>query len=150
MTTKTKSISKKYYSAAERAAEWYAIKVCKCVITRKAIRTQWQKVDFFNSDVVGKMKNGRHVYIQVTTGKDAAISIRRKKLTQIPWHSSDIVLLLQLKEYQDPENGRKKLWYFKLFYYHGNPRQWKVKNELYPIKKIWFTKYTKEKDEENV
>ena len=142
-----KQNAKKKRGDAERAAEWYARAIHKCVITRKAIRTQWQSVDFFASDIIGKKADGSHVYIQATAGQNSAVTARRRKLEKIPWHESDTVELVQLIQTEDPANARRKLWFFRVHYYHKliepDPirRKWKTKDEAVPIPKKWFKKY---------
>jgi len=75
----------------ERAACHYIVHSHGCTVFRKAIRTQFQSVDFFASDVVGKKPDGSHVYVQATAGQASAVSARRKKLEKIPWHPSDTI-----------------------------------------------------------
>jgi hypothetical protein len=67
-----------------------------CVNTRRAIKTKFQKVDFFGADVVGKKTDGSTYYIQATTGKASALSQRRKKLRAVDWNNRERVFLLQL------------------------------------------------------
>lgn len=140
---------------AERAAEWYAREVLGCVITRRAVRTQWQAVDFFGSDVVGKLEDGSHAYIQATAGQSASIAARRRKLEAIPWLDSDIVQVVQLRWTEDPANARRKLWFFRVHEYAfgladmGVPedpdcdrdagRWWTVIDEAVPVPRYWFT-----------
>ena len=68
----------------ERAAVHFAYEILGCVITRRAVQTKWQKVDFFAADVVGKRPDGTHVYIQATAGQYSAVTARRRKLEKIP------------------------------------------------------------------
>ena len=129
-------------SEAERAAEWFAREILGCVDTRRAVRTKWQKVDFFGADVVGKRPDGSHVYIQVTTGQAPAVSVRKRKLEKYHWHKSDRVLLLQLKYKQE---GRKKKWYFDMYELEGGRKKadWQ-KHEASAVLEIprqWFTAY---------
>jgi len=127
--------------AAERAAQWYVHEVHFCVISRKAIRTKWQKVDFFACDVVGKAPSGKHVYVQVTTGQSSAVSVRRRKLEQIPWHPTDAVDLIQLIHTLDPNDARKKRWWFKVHRYEptaNGSRRWVTDDELVPVPSSWF------------
>ena len=128
---------------AERATEWYAHKELGCIITRRAIRTKFHKVDFFAADVVGKMADGSHVYIQTTAGQHSAVTSRRRKLEKIPWHSSDLVLLLQLIQTEDPANARKKLWFFRV---HRLQRYlddflWLTDEKAIEIPREWFRAY---------
>ena len=124
---------------AERAAVWVAREIFNCVVTRRAVRTQWQSVDFFGADVVGKKDDGSHVYIQVTAGQDSAVTTRRRKLEKYPWHISDDVYLLQLRQTEDPANARRKLWFFRVHYYSSG--QWYTENEAIPVNKEWFKTY---------
>jgi len=120
---------------AEKAAVWYALEIHKCVLTRRAVRTMWQSVDFFGADVVGKKKDGSHVYIQATAGQHSAVTSRRRKLENIPWHKTDTIELLQLVQTEDPVNARRKLWFFRIHCFDGD---WTTKNEAVPIPKYWF------------
>ena len=128
---------------AERAAVNFAHKHLGCVVTRRAVRTQWQKVDFFAADVVGKYDDGSHVYIQATAGQHSAVTARRRKLEKYPWHSTDTVLLLQLVQTEDPANARKKLWFFRVHEYvlDGYSRAWETYEDAVPIPKEWFKAY---------
>jgi len=136
-------------SAAERAAVHYAFSI-GCVITRKAIRTKFQSVDFFCSDIVGKKADGSHVYIQVTAGEYEAVRQRKRKLESIPWHDSDTVLLLQLIQEPDPVNAKRKLWFFRVhrYYHHALTVSatttakispfWQTDEKAVEIPKEWF------------
>lgn len=123
MTNRIKA-SKADAGNAERAAEHFGREVLQCVETRRMIRTRFFKVDFFGADVVGKKSDGSHIYIQVTSGQDQAVTARRRKLESHIWHFSDIVLLLQMvktkirgkmryefrvREYKLPSIG-KRFW----------------------------------------
>jgi len=136
--------SKVKRNEAERAAQWYAHIIHRCVISRKAIRTQFQSVDFFASDIVGKKNTGEHVYIQATAGQASAVSTRRKKLEAIPWHPSDTVELVQLVQTPDPANARKTLWFFRVHeYIHGSweGRQWWTRHNAVPVPAEWFKSF---------
>lgn len=143
---------------AERAAEHYCHDQMKCVITRRAVRTKWQKQDFFGCDVIGKRADGVHVYVQVTAGQHSAVTARRRKLEDIPWHKTDIVHLLQLVQTEDPANARRKLWFFRLHMYVpdscfcedryplqdfllGKKRVWKTEENAIPVPREWFKAY---------
>ena len=121
---------------AERATVWYARKILKCVYTRRAVRTQWQTVDFFGSDIVGKRSDGSHVYIQTTAGQDSAVTARRRKLEKIPWHESDTVQLVQLRQTEDPANARRKLWFFRVHIYEDGV--WSTSEDAVVIPREWF------------
>jgi hypothetical protein len=143
----------------ERASEWYAREIHNCCLVRRAIRTQFQSVDFFAADVVGKKKDGSHVYIQATAGQASAVSARRKKLEKIPWHFSDTVELAQLVQTQNPANARQTLWFFRVHEYHliSTPtptcedfiitREWRTLPDAIPVPKEWFKAYKEEKNE---
>ena len=125
---------------AERAAEWYAHEILGCVVTRRAIRTKFHKVDFFASDVVGKMPDGSHVYIQATAGQNQAVTARRRKLEKYPWHESDSVEIVQLIQTIDPANARRKLWFFRVHFLQrfNKDLKWFSKERAIPIPKEWF------------
>lgn len=129
---------------AERAAEHYALKVLKCVITRRALRTKFAKVDFFASDIVGKKDNGEHVYIQATAGQDSAVTSRRRKLEVIPWHFTDTVLLVQLIQTIDPANARRKKWFFRVHVFNQSEKKWSTLDEAVEIPKDWFKAFREE------
>ena len=59
---------------AEVAAEHWMAKRLGCIAIRRAVRTQWQRVDFFGADLVGVLDTGAKIYIQVTTGSRSAMS----------------------------------------------------------------------------
>jgi hypothetical protein len=129
--------------AAERAAVHYAYDVCGCVHHAAAIRTQWQRQDIFAADVVGKRRDGSHVYLQVTAGQAAAVTARRRKLEAISWHDSDAVYLLQLVQTEDPACGKRTLWFFRVHAYvnfgHGaNERRWTTWEAACPVPAEWF------------
>jgi len=149
-----KANSKTKRGDCERASEHYAVHNHGCVITRRAIRTQFQSVDFFASDVVGKRADGSHVYIQATAGQASAVSTRRKKLEAIPWHPSDTVELVQLVQTPDPANARRTLYFFRCHVYELankitlpiNTRLWRTLETAVPVPKEWFTKFKTEEE----
>ncbi len=128
---------------AERASEWYAREVCGCIITRRAIQTQWQSVDFFACDCVGKRSDGSHVYIQATAGQNEAVRVRRRKLDVVPWHKSDTVLLLQLVQTEDPANARRKKFFFRV-HFRDVAGPWSVLEEAQMVPKEWFKAWKEE------
>jgi hypothetical protein len=138
---------------AERAGCHYVREIHCCVIHRRALKSQYQSVDFFASDVVGKRADGVHVYVQVTAGQASAVSTRRKKLEKIPWHPSDVVELVQLIQAPDPTNARKTQYFFRVhtFAEHTSPdgwkRQWKTLETAIPVPREWF-KCFREKEKE--
>jgi len=127
---------------AEKATVHYAREIHNCVVTRRAVRARFQKVDFFGSDIVGKRDDGSHVYIQTTAGQHSAVTARRRKLEAIPWHPTDTVELLQLVQTPDPANARRKLWFFRVHCYelYGMLylRQWHTEEKAVPVPKEWF------------
>ncbi len=131
---------------AEKAAVHYAYEIENCIMHHKAVRTQWQSVDFFGADVMGKRKDGSCVYLQATAGQYSAVSARRKKLEKVPWLSTDTVRVLQLINTIDPANARKKLWFFRVHElcctspYDGahDPRVWEINEKAVSIPKEWF------------
>jgi hypothetical protein len=132
---------------AERACEWYAREVCKCVITRRSIQTQFQKVDFFGCDCVGKTADGGHVYIQVTAGQTDKVTERKKKLNAIPWHTSDRVMILQLVQTVDPANPRRKKFFFRRYSkkYWGTAKEWITDDKAMEIPRHWFKAWKEDK-----
>ena len=134
---------KSKWQDAERAAVHFAVHCMDCVLTHKAIRRAYQSVDIFGCDVVGKQKDGVHVYIQVTTGQMPKVTERKRKLEKIPWHHSDIVLILQLFWLSNPKNKRKKDWYFKVFEY--TLCKWDEWMGGVPVDKNWFKAYEEAK-----
>lgn len=148
-TMKKNSVAKR--GDCERAATHHAIHTHGCLLVRKAIRTQFQSVDFFASDVVGKRSDGSHVYIQATAGQSSAVSTRRKKLEKIPWHPSDTVELVQLVQTENPANARLTSWFFRVHSYgltlQGN-RIWHTKETAIPVPKEWFIAYKTEEEKE--
>lgn len=132
-----KPIAKTMRAPAERAAEWYLREVCGCVVTRRAVRTRYQSVDFFACDIMGKRENGSMVWAQVTAGGPEALRVRRRKLEKIPWHSSDAVIVLQLTSTPNPANARSKLWFFRVHRYLAL-NTWVVDVEAAPVKREWF------------
>ena len=147
---------------AERAAVHYAHSI-GCVLTHKAVRAQWQKVDFFGSDVMGIMKNGKKVFIQATAGQYSAVSTRRRKLEKVPWHHTDKVLICQLISNKDsnsqliitkkPMDKRRTYWFFRIHeykfqinYVSGKNRVWETKKEAVEVPKEWFKAYKKAPD----
>lgn len=128
---------------AECAAEWYAHEIMNCVETRKAVKTQWQKIDFFGSDVVGKRANGAHTYLQVTAGGNSAVTGRRRKLEKIPWHVTDTVQLLQLVQTDNPGKGSRKLWFFRVHEYEYG--EWLTNEEAISVPREWFKKWKEER-----
>ena len=124
---------------AERAAEWYAHEIHKCVVTCRAVRTQWQRQDLFGCDVMGKKSDGSCVYIQATAGQYSAVTARRRKLEVIPWLGSDIIEIVQLIQTEDPANARRKLWFFRVHFFDGG--KWHTKEEAVTVPNQWFKSY---------
>lgn len=105
---------------AEYAAEHFLVSL-GCIITRRMIRTRFNKVDFFGADVVGKNYTGRHFYAQATSSEhEQALKARQSKLELIPWHPSDIVFVVWLKS---EIKGRSKEWYFQVYEYIFNDEE---------------------------
>ena len=146
-------IAKSKRPQAERAGEWYLREVCGCVVTRRAVRAKWQKVDFYAADIIGKMADGSCVYAQVTAGQSDALRVRRRKLELIPWHESETVMVLQLTSTPDPANRRRTLWFFRAHRYHhyrdmtsGEPGYWTVDDEAAPVPREWFKAWKEVRD----
>lgn len=128
---------------AERASEHYAHSL-GCIVTCRAVRTQWQRQDLFASDVIGKKADGRMVFIQATAGQNSAVTARRRKLEKIPWHYDDLILICQLVQEKDPDNKRRKNWYFRIHRFHpflSGGSRWSTYDFDTPIKKEWFKAY---------
>lgn len=130
-------LAKTKRAEAERAAEWYLHERCGCVLTRRAVRSQFHKVDFWAADVVGKRPDGSHVYAQATAGGSEALRRRRRKLERVPWHGSDFVMVLQLTETQDPANRRRKQWWFRVHVYEHRGKVWQ-NVVAHRVDKGWF------------
>lgn len=125
----------------ERACEWYVHEVLNCVVSCRAVRTQWQRQDMFASDVIGKKADGSCVYVQATAGQYSAVTARRRKLEKIPWCETDIVQVVQLVQTEDPANSRRKLFFFRVHEYGlagYYPREWKTHETAIPIPREWF------------
>lgn len=153
-STKTKRVD------AEKAAEHWARWWCACVCTRRPVRTQFQSIDFFGADVVGKDKTGAHVYVQVTTGQAEAARVRRRKLEKYPWHPSDKVFLLQLDV---DDSVRPFKWFFKVHEYKQNldivaclddkpvaewtMRSWVNTDAIHDVPREWFKAWKEPTDE---
>lgn len=134
---------------AEVAAEHYCLNHLDCVVVRRAIKTQWQSVDFFAADVVGKKADGSHVYVQVTAGQSGAVMERKKKLEKYPWHQTDTVKLLQLVQTPDPANARRTKYFFRIFAYlplgESQKRSWVQREIAIDVPREWFKKPNPEK-----
>lgn len=123
-------------SNAERAAEWWA-REQGCVLTRRALRTKFAKVDFFASDIMGKRADGSMVFIQVTAAVGSGnVTARRRKLEAVPWAQTDSVFLLHFRREPDPANRRKLKYYFRVHEY-GNAG-WLVWDEAVDVPQEWF------------
>ncbi len=117
MAKEKRLVPKAYRRLAEVAGVHYAHKIMNCLKCVRATQSQYQKVDLWASDIVGKRRDGSHVYIQVTSGQSSAVTTRKKKLEAVTyWHYTDTILLLQLYWEPNPEK-RGKLWYFKVWEY---------------------------------
>lgn len=128
-------VSKSKRREAEVAAEHCLRHEFGCIDTARAIRTQFQTVDIFACDVVGKDCRGLTYYAQVTTGQSQAVSSRRRKLESIHWHSLDTVMILQLSFRPD---GRKKRWHFVVHDYDTDTGSWKKWETVIAVPGEWF------------
>ena len=135
-----KKVSKSMRPLAEKASEHYLYHVCGCDIPqiRRAIRTKWQSVDFWACDVMGRTREGRCFFAQVTAGQSEAVRSRRRKLEKISWNAFDTVFVLQLVEQPNPANQRKKDFFFRVHRLFGTI--WFVDSVAYPIPRGWFVK----------
>lgn len=125
---------------AERAAEHYCREVLNCVRTCWAVRTQYQRQDLFSSDCIGLRDDGVKLFVQVTSsvqGASGNVATRRRKMEQVPWHVTDIVLLLEMRR---NKNGRVVTYYFREHRLrHG---RWMIEAIEY-IPKGWFRAWKK-------
>ena len=118
---------------AEVAAQHYCHVVLDCTITRRAIRTRFQKVDLFGCDVMGRREDGSCVWIQVTAGKSCNVAQRRRKLEAIPWNVFDDVRLLEFRR----DGSSYGFRVHQLF----NNKVWTVRDMLEPVPRSWFKAY---------
>ena len=131
---------------AERAAEHYAHDI-GCLVTCRAVRNKFQRQDLFASDVIGKRWDGTMVYLQATAGQDSAVTARRRKLEKIPWHYDDLVLICRLIQEQDPDNKRKKNWFFRVHRFHpmlSGKKRWSTYETDTPVPREWFRAFKEE------
>ena len=132
-------LAKARRSDAERAAEWTLRVNCACLVTRRALRTKFAKVDFYSSDVIGKRRDGSCVYAQATAGGSECARTRRRKLEAVPWHPSERVLLLQLVERPPLPGERGKAWAFMVHEYYADDlalpydRTWHNSCAVWPV-----------------
>ena len=139
--------AKHRHKDAERAAEWFAREHQGCVVTVRAVKTQWQRQDLFACDCLGKRADGSLVCIQVTAGDSSNASPRRRKLEAIPWGPQDTVLLLQLTSNPNPANRRKMQWYFRVQRYEcaeWGKWYWTIEPEAVAVPAAWFRAYSSE------
>lgn len=139
--TKRRANTKALRRQAEVAAVHFLIDQLGCVHSRRAIRTKWQKVDFFGADVVGVLETGAKIYAQVTTGAAAAVSVRRAKLAAFPWHPSETVLLLNLVATASPAKGRRTQYWFRVEELKRDlgHRKWVDWPEPVEVPREWFS-----------
>jgi len=137
-------VAKSRRPQAERAAEHYLYEICGCDPQQicRAVRTKWQAVDYWGSDVWGRTKSGDCYYAQVTAGQVEAVRTRRRKLEKISWNEFDTVLLLQLVEQPNPANARRKDFYFRvhIYWHRKTDKPWTVAVEACPVPAMWFKK----------
>lgn len=120
------------WAKAERAAEHW-LRYCGCVAIRRAVRTRFQKIDFFGCDIMGRSKTGATAWVQVTCGESADVAHRRRKLEALPWLKNDNVLILQMKSEQ---LGRTIAYRFRIHEYRCG--KWDVWEVDEPIPREWF------------
>ncbi len=133
-------VAKSKRPQAERAGEWVLRLIYGCVVTRRALRTKYAKVDFFAADIIGKRADGSHIYCQITAGQEQAVRIRRKKLDAYPWHVTDTVYVMQLVERQSVINPRQKDWFFRV-YERRQDGTWTSGGVSVGVVKEWFRAY---------
>lgn len=135
---------------AEVAGEAYFREILKCHEWHRALRTQFARVDFFASDVMGRTDELTW-FAQVTTGKDNRLRERRRKLERTPegrlrsWKATDRVLVLQLVERPSPVNASILEFFFRVHEYVHPKRAaqaedvgWKVWPEAVAVPREWF------------
>lgn len=118
--------------------------------TRRAIRTKWQKIDFFGADVIAKVPGNEQVsagttyYAQVTMSKDiAGISKRKRKLEQQYWSPYDRPRVLRLIQ-KKGDNNRNE-YFFRVYAFSPTQRTWHLQKEPWCIPKEMFkVKYAEE------
>lgn len=140
---KRRKVAKSNRPLAEKAAEHYLYEVCGCdpAQIRRAVRTQWQAVDFFGCDVMGRRKDGLVFFAQVTAGQNEAVRVRRRKLEKISWNHLERIMVLQLVEQFDPANARKKIFYFRVHRLVNHVTMaWEVDEQAVQVPKTWFVK----------
>jgi len=133
-------VAKSKRPEAERAAEHYLFHVFGCEPDQieRAVRTQWQSVDFWGCDAMGRAKDGRCYFAQVTAGQNEAVRVRRRKLDKISWNPFETVVVLQLVEQPNPAFAQRKDFYFRVHrLIQGN---WSVDTIAHPVPKEWFKK----------
>ena len=123
---------------AEKAIEWYLYEICGCPIhqIRRAIRTKYQKVDFFGCDAMGMDHNGTKIFIQVTTGEYEAVRQRKRKLEKFTWHKYDNINVFQMIK---KKSGRTFDYYFIIWDYEVSAGEW-FEEQSIAIPKKWFKK----------
>ena len=141
-----RSSTKALQRQAEVAAGHFMKARLGCCAIRRAVRTQWQKVDFFGADLVGVLSTGAKIYVQVTTGSHSAMSARRAKLGDFPWHPSETVLLLNLVATVSPAKGRKTEYWFRVEELARPQMVWNDWPEPIPVPRGWFK--TKSRDDQ--
>jgi hypothetical protein len=129
-------MTKQDQNNAEKAAQHYLASL-GYTIQRKAIRTMYQKVDFFCADVMAKNAYGEIVYAQVTTGGYEAVRQRKRKLEKIPWNEFETVLILAMERRKE---GRAYIYWFVKHIYLKLTDGW-LDGILIPIPREWFKKY---------
>ncbi len=125
---------------AEIAAVHFA-RSLGAVSTVRAVRTQWQRQDLFGADVLGLAASGTLIAIQVTAGKDSAVTSRRRKLEPFPWPVDSTVLVAQLRNWPDPNYRSRLLYAFRV--HEWDSFSWTVWPDVVPVPRAWF-KSTKE------
>ncbi len=145
--TRRRANTKALRRQAEVAAEHFLLERLGCEHIRRAVRTQWQKVDFFGADLMGVRETGVKIYAQVTTGASAAMSERRAKLGAFPWHPSETVLLVNLVATASAAKGRRTEYWFRVEEFVGEValdptavRTWQDWPEPIAVPRNWLKK----------
>lgn len=121
---------------AEVAAENYF--KSKGYVTRRALRTKFNKVDFFGSDIIA-MNSKEKVFCQVTMMKKGA-SVKRKKLEEYAdyWLRTDRVFVFELRTIPNPVNRAVHDHFFRVHEFNKQKGDWTIWDEAIPVPRSWF------------
>jgi len=130
-------MTKQDQANAEKAAQWL-LASWGYTQQRKAVRTKYQKVDFFGADIMAMDDyRGYKIFCQVTTGGYEAIRQRKRKLEQYIFSEHDDVFIFVMKK---EKKGRSFEYWFEINYFDMSGDDW-YERPPEPIKREWFTRY---------